>query len=63
MQIHRTQIIYNPGDELLGRDWMDNYKEIRFKNYDSAYKSFLEIVEKHLDTDEEVYYLRQTKID
>lgn len=57
------QIIYNPGDELLGRDWMDNYKEIRFKNYDSAYKSFLEIVEKHLDTDEEVYYLRQTKID
>lgn len=49
-------IIYNPTDELFGREWMSTYKETYFDNYQEAYKIFLEMIDNHLDEDEERYY-------
>jgi len=49
-------IIYSPNDELMYRKWLANYEEFYFDTYDQAYSKFLEIVENHIDNDEERYY-------
>jgi hypothetical protein len=49
-------IIYSPNDELMNRK--DNYNELYFETYEDAYNKFLEMVENHIDTDEEIYYAK-----
>jgi len=47
-------IIYSPNDELMNRN--DNYNEFFFQTYEDAYNKFLEMIENHIDSDEERYY-------
>ena len=49
-------IIYYPNDELFGREWLSTYKEYHFSSYSNALKKFYDVIEKHLDGDEEQYY-------
>ena len=49
-------VIYYPNDDLFHREDMSTYEEKYFKDYEPAYKFFLEIIERHLDGDEEKFY-------
>lgn len=55
-------IIYHPNDELFGREWLSTYKEYHFSSYSKALKKFYDVIEKHLDGDEERYYDSKKKV-
>jgi hypothetical protein len=49
-------IIYQPNDELFGREYLSTYNEYHFSVYTKALEKFYEVIDKHLDGDEDRYY-------
>ena len=65
---HNYIILSSQLKHLMGRDINADIngeyhiRSLYFDDYNSAYKKFLEIIEKHIDKEEEDYYEEKQKI-